>query len=100
MLGEIVPRWRAHCAWYWFCMMSVTGPPLNYKSVAIMSDPAQNLETNWMDWTNVYGFYSRHPGGGNFGLADGSVRFVSDTIDIFTYRMMGNIGDAEAVQLP
>ena len=42
---------------------------------------------------------SRHPGGVNAGLADGSVRFVSATIDTQTWRGLGtregreNIGD-------
>ena len=98
--GEIVPKWRAHCAWYWFAMFSFVGPPLNYESVYLMNNPGASRESRWMDWTNVYGFYSRHPGGANFGMADGSVRFISDTIDVFTYRMLGNINDGEPIQVP
>lgn len=33
-------------------------------------------------------FGSYHPGGGNFGFGDGTVRFVSDTIDLAVYRAL------------
>jgi len=33
-------------------------------------------------------FGSFHPGGCQFGLADGSVHFVSETIDLNLYRQM------------
>lgn len=35
------------------------------------------------------GARSRHPGGVNVGMADGSVRFVSDTIDLLLWRYIG-----------
>ena len=33
-----------------------------------------------------YGFRSLHPGGANFALADGSVKFIKNSINIPTYR--------------
>ena len=98
-LGEAVPKWCTHTGWYWFNACTATcGIPLNYESNLIQTDPAQTLETRWDDWGNNYSFYSRHPGGANFGMCDGSVDFVSDTIDVTTYRMLGNISDGEPVQ--
>ena len=32
---------------------------------------------------------SYHPGGAMFGLGDGSVRFIAETIDLNTYRGLG-----------
>jgi prepilin-type N-terminal cleavage/methylation domain-containing protein/prepilin-type processing-associated H-X9-DG protein len=101
-LGEIVPKWRAHCAWYWGATMSPAGCPMNYKSDAIRANStARTLETDWLvGWQNNYGFYSRHDGGVNFGFADGSVKFISQTINLTTYRMLANISDRQAITLP
>lgn len=40
---------------------------------------------------------SRHPGGVNAGLCDGSVRFVSETIPIRTWRSLSTAYGAEAI---
>ncbi len=39
------------------------------------------------------GFSSRHPGGAVFALADGSTRFVSETIEEQTYKDLSSIND-------
>ena len=40
---------------------------------------------------------SQHPGGANFGRADGSVEFVSETISGTLYRAMGTKSDGEVL---
>ncbi len=42
-------------------------------------------------------FRSQHPGGGMFVLADGSVRFVSESIDMRIYRASSTIAGGEVI---
>ena len=44
-------------------------------------------------WGYSWGFRSKHPGGAQFLLGDGSVRFVSQTIDMETYQRLGGRDD-------
>ncbi len=46
----------------------------------------------------VGGFGGHHPGGFNAAFADGSSRFVSETIDSTVWRLVGNRADGEIVQ--
>jgi len=46
----------------------------------------------------VGGFSSFHPGGANFTLADGSVRFISETVAVPTYQHLGNRADGQLVE--
>ncbi|MDO5553838.1 MAG: DUF1559 domain-containing protein [Planctomycetia bacterium] len=48
----------------------------------------------------MYAFGSYHPGGGNFALADGSVRFLSDTFNYVVFADMTTIGGSETVSAP
>jgi prepilin-type N-terminal cleavage/methylation domain-containing protein/prepilin-type processing-associated H-X9-DG protein len=45
----------------------------------------------------AWGFRSLHPGGANFAFADGSVRFIKETINIATYRGLGTRGGSEVL---
>ena len=40
---------------------------------------------------------SRHPGGVQVLLGDGSVRFVGNTVDLNTWQSLGSIGDSETI---
>lgn len=43
------------------------------------------------------GFSSQHTGGAQFAIADGSVRFISENIDVRTYSMLGNREDGGVI---
>jgi prepilin-type processing-associated H-X9-DG protein len=43
---------------------------------------------------------SRHPGGVNCLMGDGSVRFVRETVDLTTWRAMGTMNGGETYSVP
>ena len=43
------------------------------------------------------GFASSHPGGANFAMGDGSVSFMSEDIDLDTYRALSTRDGGEVV---
>jgi prepilin-type N-terminal cleavage/methylation domain-containing protein/prepilin-type processing-associated H-X9-DG protein len=51
-------------------------PPNAYRK---LDDPS------WRDTVLIYGTSSYHPGGVNFAMADGSVRFIKDTISSWSF---------------
>jgi prepilin-type N-terminal cleavage/methylation domain-containing protein/prepilin-type processing-associated H-X9-DG protein len=52
------------------------------------------------NWHVTWGFKSRHPGGVNFAFVDGSVHFVTESINHQTYQYLGCRNDGQAVALP
>ena len=85
-VGEAVPEWCRHTWWYWFNGVTATcAIPLNYK------DPGGTRSR----WQNRYSFFSYHPAGGNFALADGSVTYIRESINLTTYRAMATIRGGE-----
>lgn len=90
-IGEAVPRWSKWTWWYYHNGVTATcAIPLNYQP------PNISRNDNWGDWQTNYGFMSRHPIGGNFCFADGSVKFVTDAVDLNTYRALATINGGEA----
>ncbi|MEM6799693.1 MAG: DUF1559 domain-containing protein, partial [Planctomycetota bacterium] len=62
------------------------------------SDPTFTLNANGAeDFIAFAAFGSQHPGGAYFARADGSVVFVSETIDGVTYERLGAKADGEVV---
>ncbi len=93
-VGESVAGWCAWNNWRWSNGCTATcAIPLNYRKGTM------DLTTVWWDWSNTYSFFSQHPGGGNFGMCDGSVHYVNDSIDINVYRGLATIACGEAVEL-
>jgi prepilin-type N-terminal cleavage/methylation domain-containing protein/prepilin-type processing-associated H-X9-DG protein len=51
----------------------------------------------WDSCLGIVPSRSQHPGGVNVCLADGSVRFVRDSVTLLTWQLLGNIGDGQAL---
>ncbi|MEN1680959.1 MAG: DUF1559 domain-containing protein [Planctomycetota bacterium] len=49
------------------------------------------------NWNMEMGAKSPHPGGSNFTLGDGSVHFLTESIDHWMYQYLGDRADGEAV---
>jgi prepilin-type processing-associated H-X9-DG protein len=70
-----------------------TKMPINYRV------PGPGMTTSQaIDRITAAG--SQHPGGANFALGDGSVRFIQDSISVITYQQLGTRAMGEPVTLP
>ncbi len=94
IVGEALPDKSKWCAW----------PYSNSANSTCAIDPnakqADGKPYDRANWQNNYGFYSNHPGGLYFAFADGTVRFISDSIERRVYRAMSTIAGGEEISLP
>jgi len=104
MIGESVGSFTSHNWWFWFNgSVATTAIPLNVGPVCDqdLSKPIRKrLENCYQDWQNNYGFTSDHTVGANFAGADGSVRFISNTIDLSVYRALGGMAEGYVAGMP
>jgi len=99
-IGEAVPKYCIHTWWWWFNGVTATcSIPLNAPPICASTGGSKDqlLVQCAGDWPNNYSFYSQHVGGAHFGLCDGSVKFVSDNIDLGLYRSLATIGGGETI---
>ena len=54
----------------------------------------------WANWSTEFGFKSEHPTGAMFAFGDGSVHFVTETIDHWTYQYLGGRAEGKPATLP
>jgi prepilin-type N-terminal cleavage/methylation domain-containing protein/prepilin-type processing-associated H-X9-DG protein len=94
MIGEDLPDYNNHSTAYYgngdWCSCNI---PLNNL---LTQDPA-TLDLS--RWAEQQGFKSRHPGGAQFCLVDGSVRFVAESMDNQTYRVACSRNGDESLSL-
>ena len=80
-----------------------TTPDIFYTHSWCVHRPERNLpciagSTSGVDHTA--GARSLHVGGVNVGMADGSVQFVTDSVDLTVWRAMATIAGGEVVDTP
>ena len=81
LIGEDLPEHNAHSvAYYSNGSWMTTDAEMNY----FLPEPAAPRD----HWADVYGFRSRHAGGAQFAMADGSVRFYEGGIDYKLYQAL------------
>ena len=71
--------------------------PMNSDPLNISTDASVTSTDVANPEDRVRGYYSFHPGGANFGFADGSIQFVRETIDATTYRHLSSMNGGEVV---
>lgn len=91
LIGEDLPLHNQHSAAY-YCNGDYASchAPLNYMP----KPPTPG------DWPKVISFRSMHPQGAHFAMADGSVKFISQTIDHANYQALSTKGNGETYGVP
>ena len=65
-----------------------------------MSGCCRWLGGNWANYLPCRGFKSMHPGGVNGCMADGSVQFIAEEIDITLFQQLSTIAGGDVASLP
>jgi prepilin-type N-terminal cleavage/methylation domain-containing protein len=95
LIGEALTGKDYQNAW---CHMDNTIATCAYPPNA--KDPVTGKDYPPDQWWNRYAFTSNHPGGVEFAMGDGSVRFITDNIDLTTFRALSTRNGGEIATLP
>jgi len=99
-MGEIRPEcsWHGSGGWMYFnSLWFATTCPINYCNCPNTINYATCDCKAPGGWVCDMGFKSPHPGGAGFLHADGSTRFISETIDYEMYQRLGDRHDGRPV---
>jgi prepilin-type N-terminal cleavage/methylation domain-containing protein/prepilin-type processing-associated H-X9-DG protein len=113
LVGECSPNQNGSLMWVnGDGTYASTVVPLNWKSDLKdgQVDPSDGSTCNinqlnnftkalhcWRNQTVNYAFKSYHPGGANFTMCDGSVKFVKQSINLRTYNALGTRATGEVI---
>jgi len=101
LIGEVLPSDHDHYwdgSWTSFnggASHHTTIIPINYKSDDRTSGRCSNPARIIGNWNVSWGFKSNHTGGAQFVFVDGSVHFLSQSIDHRTYQLLGCRDDGQ-----
>lgn len=100
-MGEVRVGCSAHPAQGWAISHSGNGLmstliPINFETCN--QDPTARCYS-WDTWSSDLGFKSAHPGGAYFVMGDGSVQFLSESIDMLNYNRLGGKADGQAANV-
>jgi len=101
--GEIRPRCSDHARDGWMHVNSLwfaTTAPINWPTCPGEPGYAAGSCNTEFKLGAAQGFKSRHPSGAQFLFCDGTVRFLSDTIDYLAYQRAGDRRDGGLASLP
>jgi len=105
MVGEVLPEQSDHHgngSWMYAnggMAHATTIVPINTQTPD-RNRCGSNPNLSFGNWNISWGFKSRHSGGANFVFVDGSVRFMTQTIDATQYLLLGARNDGQPVQVP
>ncbi|MFO0954366.1 MAG: DUF1559 domain-containing protein [Isosphaeraceae bacterium] len=94
-IGEVASVTRSQSA-VWYTNTGATNGtclPMNWTLQICLRDPTYAVKNSW----SGRGFSSFHPGGANLGMADGSVRFIKQTVNQKTYNALGSRLGSEVI---
>ena len=70
--------------------------PINYDSCQPADSQVDDCNKS-CNWNTETGVKSTHPGGAHVVFGDGSVHFLSEAIDMWTYQYLGAKADAHSI---
>jgi len=94
LLGEQLPVYNGHMMYFHSHLnCSTTNVPPNYWKIDPRNCPKRYIRVPEQVvrgcFRDMSGFNGKHPGGVNMALVDGSVRFISETIDYTVWQYLG-----------
>jgi len=97
--GEMVPECYNWSNWMYGDTSSIS----TANGINLHAKDGQCCRTSgatWgADWMHCASFRSRHPSGMNAAMADGSVQFLTETIDMSVFMSLGTIKGGEAITM-